>query len=787
MKVDLRRWLAATILSGCAIAPSFTWANDEAPWFSVPVPPEEALEPLPHEQFRFANFQPSQPIESPLTGAPSQPLESGLVEEGEVRFLSLRDIQDELTPVNAPGVTGVNQAEVKVTQPTDLGKLIKESESVQTVNAQRRSPIAFDPRIRGYHFGQIYAQSDGEYYLPVRMDLDSMVNKIDPSLIDTITVIPGPYGLRFGPGFSFLDVVTFDTPRTDCGFEGHNRFAAGAYSNGGQVYGRDTYLGAGENYGFVLHYGIRTGADYRAGNGQKIPSSYHSQSVLAQVGWDLSECSKVEFRYNRLDMWDTEYAFQFFDIDALETDSFNLIYKCDDWGACCTSLAQVWYNTTTFDGDNLNSGKAEVRRRVTEELNRNTDTGGQNDPSAIARDGFRARVSGDLSSLGGRYVRTYGEETSYLTRYGVDFRYVTQNTLEQYSFTTNSGVPSPFIPSFDTEQPDSSMTDPGMFMEISLPWLPYLRTTWGGRLDWVNTHATNYVPSVVIPGITDQEASESDVLFASYLSGDLELDEVWTIRAAGGYAERVPNLVDRYGAGVFVGMIQNGFTRIIGSPSLKKEGALQLDTSLRADYGWFFGSATYFHSWINDYNTYASFDADPTGAQVLVAQNTSLATLNGFELYFEYEMNEMTTPFFSVTYVEGYDHEIDRPLPGIYPLESRVGLRWADPSVDNIWGLEWGFRFVARQNRVGMLRDNIVGDPGLRRVEAPTPGFMTSYLQGYYNVSERLHLIGGIDNLFDRNYIEHLDLRLPPDAAAIGPVAAFAPGFTAYAGLEYEL
>ena len=48
---------------------------------------------------------------------------------------------------------------------------------------------------------------------------------------------------------------------------------------------------------------------------------------------------------------------------------------------------------------------------------------------------------------------------------------------------------------------------------------------------------------------------------------------------------------------------------------------------------------------------------------------------------------------------------IHRPLPQIYPLQSRLGVRWADPTPQNKWGLEWGFRMVAAQNRTGYLRE----------------------------------------------------------------------------------
>jgi len=73
-------------------------------------------------------------------------------------------------------------------------------------------------------------------------------------------------------------------------------------------------------------------------------------------------------------------------------------------------------------------------------------------------------------------------------------------------------------------------------------------------------------------------------------------------------------------------------------------------------------------------------------------------------------------------------------------------------------------------------------------IEQRTGGFYTSYVRGYYNLSQQVHLVGGIDNMFNRNYIEHLDLRLQGPAVTPGGITnAFAPGFTAFIGLEWLL
>ena len=62
-------------------------------------------------------------------------------------------------------------------------------------------------------------------------------------------------------------------------------------------------------------------------------------------------------------------------------------------------------------------------------------------------------------------------------------------------------------------------------------------------------------------------------------------------------------------------------------------------------------------------------------------------------------------------------------------------------------------------------------------------------MRGFYNITEDLHLLAGIENLFDRTYLEHLDLRLPVQPVAAGDdIAAFSvlsPGITPYIGVEW--
>jgi outer membrane receptor protein involved in Fe transport len=71
-------------------------------------------------------------------------------------------------------------------------------------------------------------------------------------------------------------------------------------------------------------------------------------------------------------------------------------------------------------------------------------------------------------------------------------------------------------------------------------------------------------------------------------------------------------------------------------------------------------------------------------------------------------------------------------------------------------------------------------------VEERTGGFTTGYLRAAYNWTRDFHLVAGIDNLFNRAYQEHLDLRLlGPNGFPAPPTRVLSPGFTPYFGIDW--
>ena len=659
--------------------------------------------------------------------------------------------------------------------PTDMGTLISQAPAVQTTKTRQRAGVTNELNVRGFKEGQIYALSNGAFWMAARPDLDSMLGKIDPGMIDEVVIIPGPYGLRYGPGFAYINVVRAPTPRYDRP-QSHFDLGGNTRTNGGQVYGRTTVYGGGPKSGYRISYGHRRGSDYEAGNGLKIPSSYHNRDVWGELGYDLSESTKFEFAYNRFDQTDTEYAAQFFNVHALVSNGFELRLESDDPARPWTqSKLGAWYNNTYYNGDttNKNNPAFPVMQRVNWSLDQyfGRDPGpGPNDTLAYVSgitDGF-VQTGGLRGSL------LFGDPEGRHFRVGTDVSYVGQKideTLwEPYDFGDTP---------IETDLPSSWLADTGIYTEYRLPVTHRWTAAVGARTDFVSgrARASDLKESTSLPyGRDDLEAD--DTLYSFYLNNEYEVNRHWKARFGLGYAQRPATLIERYSDAIFLTVAQSGLSRVVGDPQLDPERNWQIDVGVTAEYDRFRGKAAYYHSWLVDYITFRDeIVSGFPGARLLQYINTPSARLHGFELYGDYRLLPRLSVFGKMSYVEGTDDEIHQPLPCIPPLEGTVGLRLHDPQGGRKWGVELGTRIVTDQNSPAWIRR---GD-GLTDFEHRTGGFTTLNLRSYYNPSETFSLVAGIDNLNNRNYQEHLDGRLyGPAGFPTGPTLVLRPGITPY-------
>ena len=692
--------------------------------------------------------------------------------------------------------SATNDQALSVNAQPDLAEAI--SQNVLSLQTQWRSSVSENPYIRGFKNQQIYSQLDGQYYLPVRSDLDTIVNKIDPGIVQDVIVIEGPYSVQYGPGFTFMDIVTRPTPRNQAP---QYRTSTSWLPNGQQIYGRETVSGGTNNLGYRFSYGHRNANDYRAGNNVYIPSHYNSGDVLAEIGYNLSGSQRLEMTYRRLDQNHTAYPGQFFDVSSLQTNAFNLRYIDEDPTRPWTRLiAQGWYNQNSMTGNTFNPTKQPtvqaVQRSLTQFYYPSTITQFGGSPTTNTNipllTGFAGSTVGDVSSAGGRLTTQFGEldEVSLLT--GVDARFVDQRVDE--FFTVNPFLLPPqtnpagtYPLKFTTGMPRATMVNPGAFAEMTLPWTTYFRSRIGGRGDIVNTNAnantfpgfSNPAPFPPTGSLRHTDLSQTDGLYSFYMTNTLDINEHWTGGLSFGHAQRPPSLIDRYADGMFLGIIQSGYRRVVGDPSLKKERNWQIDATINGKYDNWRGYVRGYQSWVIDYITYSQSTAvDPTGAVLLNTMNTPLAELRGFEAFNSFDLSPRITPFASAHYVYGVDQTLGQALPQIPPLQGFAGIRFHDPNEGRRWGLEAFATITRQQDRNAFIRVTGGAPYEVRQIEQQTPGWTIYNLRGYWNVSQNMMLSGGINNIFDKTYIQHLSLRTPP-------VLVYSPGISPYMSMEW--
>lgn len=809
---------------------AFGWSASAQTPPATPIAPNEVIQvqeerrPLPP-----AVAQPVQPLPTPPTtaptpevapaGGPSAPRETTTAAGGPSNSVPIA--------AGAPGAAPATAA--ATTTAPDLGGLLGRAEAATGVEVQRRNAIVSDPRVRGLRTGQYYALGDGAPYFPARLDLDTPVSKFYPAMIRDVRVIRGPYTSLLGPGFAFLDIATLDSPRATrgCGTEYGGVSSIGYQTNGGQINGLQVLTAAGQDWGFRGSYNFLQGNDYRAGDGTRIPASYLAHNVNAALGFDLTDKTAVEFKALRTVQQDLEFPGLFFDISHADTEAYTLRLTSKDFGPFDVVTADLWYNTTAGSGDTNGGAKqffvnnllGSAFLEANPAFSRFPGPGGVGGRPA----GFSPYQFLDFStsrfaerSIGYRLAGQWGNNKDQLTiTTGTDlnvfgqglvenirFRQLTQPVLTTQGTQVTMPIPAGQQPVFIQNQgiPNSNSVDPGLFIEALLPIEDRFRIKSGGRMDWVRTSSNarrifgnidlfgvprevggatvdrfNFDPILYSANRRNTDLTRDFYLLNGFATAEFLLSKAATLFLGYGYGERAPTLTELYATGPFIGVLQQGTSRLIGDPNLKKERLNQFDVGLRYQDDWVQAGVSGFYAYINDYITYDANKLSPNGLTQVVFTNTDLATLAGTEMYLTANLTRHLSPFATLSYVQGVDQtHVDRrrpadlassrrkdpqtrtfatdteALPQIPPMETRLGLRIHE-GVDSLtqsprWQVEFATRIVNGQN-------NIATSLG----ELKTPGFTIFDIRGFWQVRKNWLVTAGVENIGDLLYREHLD------------------------------
>ena len=235
-----------------------------------------------------------------------------------------------------------------------------------------------------------------------------------------------------------------------------------------------------------------------------------------------------------------------------------------------------------------------------------------------------------------------------------------------------------------------------------------------------------------------------------------------TFYAGLGHAERFPDYWER--------LRQDPETLKSAFLTTRPEKTTQVDTGVLWKAAAWSGSVSAFYGKINDY-ILIRWTPLPT-----LARNVD-ATTFGAEADLTGRLTTHLTADVTLAYVRSDNDTDGKPLAQQPPTEARFGLRYDNRA----WSFGALARVVASQDRVDIGSGNIVingSDIG------PTGGFAVFSVNGGYRLNRSLSLTGGVDNLLDRTYAEHLSKGGAMVPGYIQTTRVNEPGRTAWVSLN---
>ncbi len=299
----------------------------------------------------------------------------------------------------------------------------------------------------------------------------------------------------------------------------------------------------------------------------------------------------------------------------------------------------------------------------------------------------------------------------------------------------------------DKPLPDSKSKHIGFFVQDEIHLLKKkLKLTLGGRYDFINitNKATNNPTYILVngnkiipPPNPIASYKESDVNNKSF-SGNIgilySLIKNIDITLNAAYTFRSPSLEERFQ------FIDLGAVQYLGNPNLETERGTFFDLGLRI---WREKVSFKINGFINSFSNLV-VDQIKIPDSLYQKENVGKAKLFGFDANIQYNFYNNYVTYISAAYVEGKDLGTNGYLPQIPPLNGKIGFKIP---IKNIMNIDFSASVYSAKNKVA-------------KNERTTSGYT------YYDLrissvkiglsKFNIKLFGGIENIFNKEYRNHL-------------------------------
>nr|VFK56687.1 MAG: iron complex outermembrane recepter protein [Candidatus Kentron sp. TUN]VFK63407.1 MAG: iron complex outermembrane recepter protein [Candidatus Kentron sp. TUN] len=630
------------------------------------------------------------------------------------------------TPIEKPATTILQREENTRGLFTDGGDLLK---TFPGISAGRMGGHGIEPVIRGQSQNRLNILLDGAIVhggCPNRMDPPTSYGALET--YDQVIVIKGIRSVSHGGGGSGGTVLFQRRAPIFAENDWLQGRAGTGYRGNQNVKEASLDIATGGLNGFVrgiVNYS--DGENYKDGDGNEVRAAYTEKVGMLMLGWKPGNDTDLEVSYevNRTD--DVLYAGAGMDAPYSKNDSFRFkVSHALGEGFLRRLQAQLSHSTVAHLMDNY--------------THRN--------PTAAA---MYLRAPTDSDTLTGNLSLEFSGAVD--GQVGVDYQQ-NQRTAVRYRGT---------IGNVDMVQsylwPDVTIRSSGFFGEIGLP-LDDNFLKMGIRYDHIYAHAgkTTAIPNDPMGAsarlgpnglYTTYYGNTSDTHTEDNIGGFIHIERNFMNDQALAYVAasrtlRTGDATERY-------MASNNNAsddkRWVGNPFLDPEVHHQFDTGVRVNSSkWDLDIGLYYND-VTDY-ILRTRDHGRSGAGNATVYHNVDATLFGGEALFNYHWSDVLKSGTSLTYVHGENDTNNIPLAQIPPLELGLTTDYTGEK----WDFGVKFRLVSRQMRVD---DNAAVGSGLD--VGKTPGFETVDIFGAWRPEKHWKLKFGIDNLFDRDFAEHLN------------------------------
>lgn len=650
--------------------------------------------------------------------------------------------QSELVPEEVPRI------------PADGGDFLREALGV---DAGRMGGHGLDPVIRGQGETRVNIIMDGAYIhggCPNRMDPPSSYAALDT--YEQVTILKGVQTLLYGGGGSG-GTVLFERS-TQAPEDGADvRYGLGGGSNGlrYEAFG-DLTIGNE----LVYARGIASAKDadnYIDGSGDEVRSAYDNRNANFIFGVTPGEENTIELGYEHDTTTDALYAGAGMDSPYSKAKTWRLKYNNDS--------ARGAYSGLSFEAYDANVDHLMDNYSLRE---KSPGSPFARAPSTANTKGGRMLIDLDTSGWG----LTLGMDVQNVDRDAT--RYVGM-------MASNVNMVNSYL------WPGTLLDQTGFTVEGEHPLNSKSLIRAGLRYDYITYDATK--ANLDPPPMGMMNPMSPNQLYTAYYGTQAEKghennlgflfryerDLVSNTRMFTGISRsmRTADATERYMAANGAVDPTTGISQAwVGNPTLDPEAHHQIDFGMNWGVSRYQASGVIFADFVNNY---ILRDRAHGQEDILLSNNAVVyrnvdARIYGIELEGGIRLAQQLRLSGDAAYVYSQNITDDRAIGRTPPLQGQVALDYSPGSL----AVGTRVRMAAKQTRV---EDDPLVNSGVDATE--TGGWSAYDVYGSYRISRNVTLRGGVDNIFDKTYANHLN-RANVDPFNPNAIQVNEPGVTGW-------